>query len=235
MNWVTKIEPEKAREVLEQAIRTQAQVVLEIAAVQGATVNGFIVSGDDHTLLMEVTGRPSLAPTQLVEASCEARLYMEKRYSFPARIQLARKLGETVSLALSRPTVLGLVERRRFQRARLAPSSRVTLQWDQGGVAQRHIAVLLNVSVDGLACRLESGAVATLESQSVVRVQFALPGSDHRFDLPATICNRTAASAGHTVIGLHLQPGSEQAADVAELERLLKNPRPARESVEVGA
>ncbi len=235
MNWVSRLEPDRVGEVLEQAIRTQAQVVLEIVGVKGATINGFIVSGDDQALLMEVTGRLPLSVGQLADASGEARLYMDKRYSFAARIRAVRKVGDTLSLALHRPTAVGLVERRRFQRARLAPSSRVVLRWEREGAAHQQVAVMLNVSVEGLACRLETAVATLIEPQTMLRVRFSLPGSNHRFDLPATLCNRTAASPGYTILGLHLSPGPEHAADVAELNRLLRQPQAVSTGVEVVA
>jgi len=234
MNWVSRLEPDKVDEVLEQAIRTQAQVVLELVGFKGATINGFIVSGDDQAILMEVTGRLPFPVGQLTEAGGEARLYMDKRYSFAAKIRAVRKVGETLSLALNRPTAVGLVERRRFQRARLAPSSRVVLHWTRDGQAHQHVAVMLNVSVEGLACRLESAAASLLEPQTTLRVRFSLPGGSHRFDLPATVCNRTAASPGYTILGLHLTPGPEHSAEVAELNRLLRQPLTAAAGAEVG-
>lgn len=207
--------------VIENAIHTHAQIVLEFSDHPQQTVNGFLISGDEKALLMEITGKPAVAPQGLVHASCCATLYSDHRYSFPTEIPAAPAWGNTRSVVLARPTILTVLERRRYVRAKLAPSCHVNLEWMQSGACFLKTAVLLNISVDGLACRLSTRDAASLPVGQPVLVQFELPESSRPFKLQAETCNRTPTDDDHVIIGMQFADSSRHQAQRDALSRVL--------------
>ncbi len=215
------LDADASSRTLEGAIRTQSQVVLEFPAYPNQSVNGFLISGDQKAILLEITGRPSLNPADLVNATCHVRLYSDQRYEFASEVTAAPQWGETRSLALTRPATLNVLERRRFVRAKLAPSSKVTLEWMTNGESHRHTASLLNISADGLACRIEDAVAGALEGAASLRARFDLPGGARTFRLTADVSNRTPASGEHTILGLQFRRTPDQAPQLEALKESL--------------
>jgi hypothetical protein len=228
MKSVIRLDSRASHHAIESAIRTHAQVVIESAALPGVTINGFLISGDEKALLMEITGRPAVNLDHLPGARCEVQLYGEQRFLFTANVTGAPAWGESRAVALTRPDSLRVLDRRRFIRAKLAPSSRVTIDWHRNGEGHQQVAALLNISVDGLACRVDGAAAAAIDAaQSPCRVRFDLPRSTHRFDLPATVCSRTPASAGCVILGLQFIVSGAAAAHLSALREALAGDAPA--------
>ncbi len=197
-----KLDRDASQRVIETATRTQSQVVLSGEAFIGTTINGFLISGDEATLLFEVTGHLPLPIESLIGVACEAQIFSEQRYAFPTTIDGAPRWGKSRALAISRPGVIAMIERRRFLRAKLAPSSRVNLEWQHGGVIHRHLAVMLNVSSDGIACRVDELSTKAIEAGNTLNVAFDLPGKGEPFHFEATVMNKIPGSDGCTIIGV---------------------------------
>lgn len=212
-----KLDPEAATKAIDAAIENRAQIVLESTAFSGTTINCILISGDENALLMEVTGRPEVNFDSLVSEACQARLYGDRRYAFSTTITSTLPWGKTCSLAVTRPKTLNVLERRRFMRARLAPSSKVTLQWKKAGTKHCHKVNLLNISSDGIACRLEDSVSALIEKKSRLFVTFELPEHDQPFELQARVTNQTPASEGHTILGLQFVTAEKDARVISAL------------------
>lgn len=215
------LDADASHRTMEMAIRTQSQVVLEFPAYPQHTIQGCLISGDQKALLIELSGRPSLNPEDLINATCQVRVYSDQRYQFTSEVTAAPLWGESRSLALTRPSSLAVLDRRQFVRARLAPSSRVLLEWTRNGEGHRHTGSLLNISADGLACRIEDHAVQALEGGESIRVRFEIPGGVKPFDLAVTISNKTPASSDHTIVGLQFQRTADQSRQLDTLKDLL--------------
>jgi hypothetical protein len=226
MTTSVKLDPESSREALDQAIRTQTQLVLESSAFQNTTINGFLISGDDTALLMEVTGQPTVPLDGLLNVRCEGRLYGERRYEFSTTVQAVPTWGNSRCLALSRPRTIGLFERRRFLRAKLAPSTRVRVEWHRDGVDHHYVAAMLNISPEGLACRVGNDVAHAFECGGTLRLEFSLPPRNKTMRLCGTVSNKTPASEGYTILGLHFEFRPEDADTAATLRELLGVPRP---------
>jgi hypothetical protein len=235
MRTVITLDAEASRQAIEAAIRTHAPVILESASFPEATVNGFLTSGDEKVLLVEVTGRPSVSFDLMVDAHCSARLYGERRYQFASTIFDVPHEGRSSSLVLARPRVIGLVERRRFPRASLAPSSEVTLGWPPKGSRHRHAAALLNISPDGLACRVEESVSSTVEQGDRIRTSFQLPNVEHTFCLDASIMNKTPASQGWTILGLQFVQAPAAADQLLRLRDAIEDPAAFKAAMEAYA
>jgi hypothetical protein len=232
MKAVISLDQESSDHAIETATRTQAQVVLESPAFPSTTINGFLVSGDDKALLMEITGHPLPSIDGIVNAPWVATIYGEQRYTFSTRITDIPRWGRSGHLAFARPGVVGLIERRRFIRAKLAPSSQVRLVWHQSGIPHSHRASLLNISPDGLACRMDDDAAAAIGEDNPLEATFDIPGHGEPFVLQATIKNKTPASKGCTILGLQFVCTSEVADQLAVLKELLESPTNSRPRVE---
>jgi hypothetical protein len=224
MNTAIQLDAAATARIIEASVRTQSQVVLEMPRLGLGTINGFLISADDRALLMEITGRLAIRPADLVQQACDVNLYADQRYLFSSSVTAAPQWGESRSLALARPSVLRVLERRRFLRAKLAPSSKVSVEWMCGGTTVRHVAPLLNISLDGLACRMDERAAATLQSDDVLTVSFDLPGQDNQFRFTATVCTKTAASGGYVILGLQFVQCAQSADAIAELRTALGEP-----------
>ncbi len=227
MKSAINLNADAANQAIENAVRTQAQIVLEAPAFGDVTINGFLICGDNSALLIETTGRLPVPSHALVDTKCEVRVYTDQRYQFESVITSAPQWGDSRSIAISRPRAISVIERRRFLRAKLAPSTRVKLEWSHDGVNHRHVAAMLNVSPEGLACRLDDGAAAAIAGGGSIRAKFDVPGCDHSFDVESSICNKTPASEGCTILGLHFSTTADNVGEVAALREALKCPREA--------
>ncbi|HKQ47314.1 MAG TPA: PilZ domain-containing protein [Phycisphaerae bacterium] len=227
MNESITLDTSASQNALEWAIRTQAQIVLESAVIPNTTVNGSLISGDEHALLLEITGQPARDPNLLVDAAAQVQVYSDRRYSFATTITAAPHWGDTRALAIDRPSILTVVDRRRFVRARLAPSSLVKVEWRHAGADHRRVATLLNISADGLACRIEDPAAMAIEPRDPLRVQFSLPGQHSTFHLTAAASNVTPAGGGATILGLQFTRSMETAQLLKELRASLRSPHEA--------
>jgi hypothetical protein len=232
MKSVITLSPDAAQQALEAAIRTQATVVLELLGFPGATVNGLLISGDDRALLLEVTGHPTSSVEFLLNAQGTATVFGESRLQFPTVITDAPRYGRSTLLAISRPTTVSVLERRRFVRARLAPSSRVNIRWLVGNTEHCLSATLLNVSAEGLACRIQGDAACGIRSGSQIRATFELPGQEGAFDLDAVVMNNVPASEGCVILGLKFQDGGRAIEQVAALRSFLEKATNLRRAVE---
>lgn len=219
MDTKVKLDSTEATRVMDDAVSARCQIVIEFESAPGRTVNGTLLSGDSQSLLVEVTGRPAFEWPKLLGTSCDVRIYHDRRYTASVRVLDLPKWGETQGVTLSRPASIRILDRRRFLRAKLAPSSKVELEWKTDGRERIQAVSLLNVSADGMACRVEDALVAGLQKRDRLRARFALPGTDRRIELNARVTNFTPASVGASIMGLQFLT-SEEDADAIRALRL---------------
>jgi len=224
MQSSTLMDPLQSQAMIDQAIRGQAQVVLESAAIGPRPVNGFFLSGDSRAVLIELTGQHSLNPTGVVNAECDVQFYNGKRFRFSSTIQSTPQWGESRAVAVRRPEVVSVSERRRLLRATLAPSSTVELSWQCAGAAFRCTATMLNVGAGGLACRVPADAANGIAPDATVIASFQLPWQGRTYRLNASVTNKTPGSDNHMILGLAFSGGSDCAADLANLQESLERP-----------
>lgn len=220
-----RLDAQASQHALEQAVHYHAQAVINVPGRDGVTINGFLLTADASTVLMEVTGKPAIKPASLVGTMVHVEVFSDQRYQFAATVQSTPNWGASQALAFVRPTELTVIDRRRFWRARLAPSARVALEWTHCGSRERHNAALLNVSIDGLACRVDKLAASALEVQTSVTARFRMKESSREFQLEALVMNRTPASDGGFIVGLQFARVFDSVAQLADLRKIL-NPSP---------
>ncbi len=116
-------------------------------------------------------------------------------------------------LRVVKPRSLARADRRRARRRQLHQPTEVVLRGDDGDGGWRCRGTLLNVSPDGIACRLPNGATASLGVDQVLCVAFSLGEGRHKFDLPARVVNMTGHGEGHRwIAGLAFTRGAKLAA-----------------------
>lgn len=220
MRNVIKLDQTATIQALESAVQQQIPVILETPEFRGATINGFVIAGDAQAILMKVTGRPAIDLSRVIDTRCDGQLYGERRFMFHTRITSAPRWGETQALAFERPCELVVMERRRFFRASLAPSSKVSLSWTRNGRTHQYLAALLNISADGIACRVEDAVALNVDRHERLETSFELPGTD-RIELPVVVSNKMPGSEGCTLLGLQFVCSEQDARKIATLRRAL--------------
>jgi len=230
-----KLSQDASTQTLDAAIRSQSPIVLESAAFPNVTINGFLISGNKTALLMEVTGRPALDPAKLEGAQCEVQMYADRRYQFTTTISSVPQWGGSYSIAFDRPGTLRVLDRRRFLRANLAPSSKVMLDWPDAGGRHTQSASLLNISADGMACRISDSVAVGIEKHTRLKATFEMPGRDKPFELEAVVTNKTPASEGCTILGLQFVTARRDAKAISELRIAIEGGKASASPVEVCA
>ncbi len=151
-------------------------------------------------------------------------------YSFETR-PLHADLGPGPSVIhLERPRTITQAERRRSSRRHLHQPTEVTLSHITGNTESSFEAVMLNVSPDGLACRLTRSQVECLDVGTILQARFRLESSATDFDLCARVCNVTeGGTPGHAVVGIEFTsddriPQDCRMSDRVRLRESLENP-----------
>jgi len=234
METAFKLTRQAAKQTVDAAVRTHAQVVLESAAFGNATLNGLLISGDDHALLIEITGEPALNVDQIEGVSCEGQMYADRRYRFTATIMAVPGWGKTRAVAITRPTALSVMDRRRFLRTPLAPPTTVLLAWGASDAQHSHRVSLLNISADGMACRVRDDVLFAIERNEPIRVSFELPDADCGFRLAARLTNTVPGSEGSTIIGLQFTAAKEDAKAISALRIAIESGSRSSAESEVG-
>lgn len=232
MRTAIKLDPDASRKVLDAAMQTQAQVILDSPAFTNITINGYLISGDGSTLMMEVTGFIAVPRETLLNARCSAQLFADQHYRFETMIQAVPSWGDNRSIAIARPTVIGVTERRRFVRAKLAPSSQVQLKWTLSGREYIYTGMLLNISADGMACKVPNLAPKLLTRDDIIQTSFSMPGQMRHFNLRAAVMNKTPGSDGSMILGLHFEREPAAAEQLAALEIALHHPESIKQATE---
>ena len=82
-----------------------------------------------------------------------------------------------------------------------------------------------------VSCVLSSAqpgwTAAGLNPGDRIQAKFRLPALPDELDVAATVCNKTPASEGHTIMGLHFPPAPEAAETLAVLREALAGPQTA--------
>lgn len=120
-------------------------------------------------------------------------------------------------------------DRRQSRRRRLRKPTEVSLHGTGRQGPWRRLGTLLNLSQDGMACRLHKGDTAGLVYGQTLRVVFCLEGVLPPFDLPGQVSNITeGGTADHVVVGIAFLADGQQEDLRDRLRRTLDTLSPAR-------
>lgn len=200
---------------LEQALRSQTTLRLSSKADAQRTVTGTLARGTKAALAVNATG---VVPHTWRSAYCDVSFELRQEvYHFTAVVLELTSAESGTRIVLSEPPCLKITQRRRFVRAAVADSAPVRIgSADDFGVNSAE-GMILNVSPDGMACRVPVAVADAYAVEERVGLVFAL-GSGPEFRLNATIVSKTPGGTPGTIImGLQFMA---QAAVASERERL---------------
>ncbi len=129
---------------------------------------------------------------------------------------------EELFLRTGRPKLVQILERRKFIRSNVSPSTVLTLRWQNED--RKTPATLFNIGGGGLAFRVPTDVGDTISIGDVLMVGFELQGLTRHFEFQIDICNKTLASDEKSVIvGAQFSemPEDGQLGDLDELRRFL--------------
>lgn len=202
-------------DVLADLIKRRGRVQVRSEATAGeAAWDGVIAEATDEYLSLELV--MSDANANSIQVSTPLRVVFQTgrtRYTFSTPCVAVSSEAESTLVRVKRPIGVTKVERRRSPRRGLREPVRLRIRSDRAGHALDEWASLLNLSADGLACRISSNAaVGTIDD--VLRVSFALDHPDARFDLRARVINVTqGASDDISILGLEFLSGGVRQVD----------------------
>jgi hypothetical protein len=211
----------QANRVLEQALRTRAQVELEPRR-------------GDRSLLGQLAGREEgllrvdlhdygqdWTLTALTGAFCDVKAILSGQlYLFCSCIVTVAESTVPQRLLLSVPDMIQVANRRRFDRYALPQPPRIDVMID--GAEAGLPGLLCEVGLGGLGCELpRREADDRLLIDDVVRVRFELPNVGLPLELSASVCIKAAGTdEGHLRVGLEFQIPPPGHADEPAYQRL---------------
>jgi c-di-GMP-binding flagellar brake protein YcgR len=184
-------------------------------------INGHLVGMTPESL--EVAAGVAASVIEATQgAACVAQFSINNEsYGFDCEVESARRSGTRLYLVISRPERAWVRQRRRFWRTTLRESTAITLTTPDGA-ASAHGAVL-NVSVDGLACRVACKQAESLSIGDAVETRFTLDGDHKEFTLAGEIRGKTAAgSPDQVILRLQFTPASMTEDDRLRIGRAVR-------------
>src|SRR5262249_36774915 len=145
----------------------------------------------------------------LVGRYVEVQVFIDQRYLFISHVVTTKVKLERRQLAVERPTVIQALQRRRFWRANLAPSSSARITQSVRGKSVVIDPALLNISAEGIACRLPPKLANGIQVDDTCDISFTLPHTALPFNFAAVVRNVTPASDDATIVGLQFEFSSD--------------------------
>lgn len=195
---LNQLDPDASSAVLDRAISAKATIQLTTAFDDEANATlGIIIGGNDDTLRVEVEEAEVAALAGEMNACLTLK---HDRYTFTARCLMARHEDGAVIVLVTRPATIALAERRRSRRRTLRRASEVALFMQNPDDSWTCTAALLNLSPDGLACRIPAHQRRRLTIGAHLRVVFGIDDRSQRFELAARISNAIQGGSADTVV-----------------------------------
>lgn len=114
------------------------------------------------------------------------------------------------------------VERRQNRRRVLRDRTRVTLHLDTDNGEAVYEGWLLNMSTDGLACKVTTEVAEKISQAEAVYAEFWV-GSSGAFHLTTRVITVTPSTKGHAVLGLATSDDPESMVVRKKLQRVLQD------------
>lgn len=211
----------QAARILEQALRTQARVVLESRPREGPLAATIVRRQGQNLCLALQSHSPAASLPGLIGAFCEVRMVLSGHlYLFSTCVVDAKEVEGVQELHLAPPTAIELANRRRFDRRGLRGLVEVQL-WIPTSTTPCG-GLLNNISRGGINCRFAREPLEDLLLiDEEVRVCFELPLEGETFVLPALVVVKTPMRDGvHLDVGLEFTSPEDDEPVRRSLERL---------------
>lgn len=222
MDMTLELSSRQANRLLEQARRTGATLEIEPRG-PGArtTLTAVLLELDPRVIrvrLAETTAEDGLI--ELTGSFCDGRVQIDDElYSFSACILDVADERHPLEMTLTRPSVIQLNNRRRFERTTVRSASPISLWF--AGQAEPCKGEIISISPMGLACRTGDSVNDFVCVDDHLRVMLELAGFDEPFELPAVICNKALDVPGQRlVLGLAFDVAPDDDVHQHTLQRL---------------
>lgn len=211
--------------VLAEALEARAEADLHV------TADGFelqcravFVREEGPRLLLRLHGGDTAA--RAIPSSSPLRITMEvagARYVFDSRRADCPGECESGAIQVCTPDAVLLAERRRSPRQRFHGPCDVALYAGDALAESFCEAAMLNLSTEGIACRVPTQQAGLLRIGQIVRVVFRLDRSTPEFDLHGRVTNITeGGTAERMVVGLEFVADESSGEDRQRLEEALR-------------
>jgi len=222
----SSVESSTAQDVLRSAMAHQAVATVRVEGTGFVLeCQGNLVDGDGGSIRLRLERFD-----ESVRALCEGRLPTiafeanATRYVFESTGAIQWQDAESGFIRLPKPSTLTLADRRRSERRRLKQRATVSLQMGEEYGAWTSQGAMLNLSPEGIACRIAREDALRMEVGSVLLVRFGLEEAGQSFEWSARVMNITeGGTAGRTVVGLEFI--IDHQADRVRLCRVLEAQR----------
>lgn len=197
------VDPRTASRLIGEALAAHAMVRLEASnpRLRSGWI-GTIVGGDEQHLQVQLKDAYTDDRTPHSDDALKAHVFLGlDRYCFDTRCIDREVRATQISLSIETPDRLYSVDRRRNARRTLHQAITVTLTSanPSGGRAS---GVLLNLSTDGLACKVAHGDLENFALGGGLTASFALSDFPAAVELRARLVSCTESQPGFCVVGL---------------------------------
>lgn len=201
LNDTRELAPDIAAGVFERAVAEQSVVRLLVpAGPVERLVTGVLIGRRGHLLLIrlnEPAESTALSGGLRVQGTLETG---DVPYIFETRCDTSADAADQGRIRLELPNSLQAIERRRSTRKLLHQPTEVTLRNANGAASFSLQAAMLNLSAEGLACRVSTADATRLPRGLQVRARFCVGDDPEPFELICRITNETRGGTPDTVV-----------------------------------
>jgi len=226
MEFSSELSPPQSRRVLQQAIHYRTELIIEPRGWPlGETLTGVLCGDQEDLLIVEIA-----APDEhrlldgLVGMHLDVQMQLgQTQYVCDTHVVDMDSSDAGVVLFLARPPVLHLTQRRRFCRVTFRQRCQVHLERPDDPCPKPITGELLNLSVDGLACRVDQLRAGSLKIGDRLHVAFQPAQAELGFLFEAILRNKTeAGTLGRLILGVQFLV-KENDADGQSIRRRLSD------------
>ncbi len=206
--------------ILSRALAGRVRVTLRAElGGRAIAVGGPLQDARGNVLIVGLEGANADKRERMTEGILLATFELEGvSYAFDTRAMENGLMGKSATLQVEAPKSMAAADRRLAPRRRLKKTSGVVLHAPEIDPGWWCEGILLNVSTDGLACRVSEEARSSLTAGMNVRAVFRLASSASQFDLGARVATVTqAAEPEQLIVGLEFLSSAAAAPDRARL------------------
>lgn len=218
------LDDRRTARLLELSGRQRTPILLSVRSLPDhEALEGHVVSVDSESIYVRLDQATAADHRTLPTACCDVTLVLgRERFHFETAVLGVIAEDGRILVEMIRPTQVGRLQRRRFERSDLHDSVAVHLREPEGTSAWCCTGVLLNVGRDGLACRVERADADRLSIDDRLATRFDLASADAPFTFVAAVRAKTpAGDADKIILGLQFEI-DDQARPVQErLDRFL--------------
>ncbi len=230
MQFAFALSPSQSRRLLDQAVKHRAEIHLEPRGwMSGESLHVMLLGSDGDLLLARNEAESDQALETLVGMNVDGTTVLgQSLYLFESHVVDIDWSEPQALLLIAKPEVLQVTQRRRFQRMRLRAACPVHISAKRR--RQDFTGQLLNLSPDGLACRIREDDAQILRAGQRISVALHPKEADRGFEFEAVVSNKTpAGTPGHAILGVqfHLREDDFDAQTARERLCDLLYTRPA--------